>query len=73
MNSEKRYIKTHIARGTLEDLVAQWLTQASIINDNEDVVVKLLFKDALIPIELEISRELEVKIINYNGGEEEKT
>lgn len=61
-----------ISRGTLEDMVAQWLYTLGYIKDNQDVKVSLPLaihhnNEDLVPIRVEVLKRREVKLRELNG------
>lgn len=71
MNSfTTRTIKLSLNRKTIEDQIAAFLYAIGVVKDNEDVAeIKMEWSDKadVIPLELKIKKEVEVKLLKLNA------
>lgn len=56
-----------INQGLLKSMIEQFLESIGEIKHNDKVVIKLPWKEELIPVELTIYKDQEVKVIRHNG------
>ena len=56
-----------INSGLLKSMIEQFLESIGEIKHNDNVVINLPWKEELIPVELTIYKDQEVKVIRHNG------